>query len=71
MECVDFDLIDCVSFECFFGMWWVDVFLCEYVWEYFIEVEGCVVVWLCFEFLRFGGWLRCVVFDVNFFDVEY
>jgi len=49
----------------------VDAFLCEHVWEHLTEAQGQAAAWLCFDYLKPGGLLRCAVPDAHFPDPIY
>ncbi len=49
----------------------VDAFLAEHVWEHLTCEEGIIAAKNCFNYLKFGGYIRCAVPDKNFRNQWY
>ncbi|PEY33000.1 SAM-dependent methyltransferase [Bacillus cereus] len=47
------------------------VILAEHVWEHLSYEEGIEAAKVCYEFLKYGGYIRCAVPDAFFPDEEY
>ena len=49
----------------------VDAMLAEHLWEHMSKEEGIIAAKNCYEFLKFGGYIRCAVPDANFNNEWY
>lgn len=67
----EINLLDRKDFEKQFDEHSVDAMLAEHVWEHMTEQEGIQAAKNCYDFLKYGGYIRCAVPDRNFKNEWY
>lgn len=67
----DLNLLDRTDFGRQYEEESIDAMLAEHVWEHMTEEEGVVAAKNCYDFLKYGGYIRCAVPDKNFRNEAY
>ena len=67
----ELNILKKIDFEKQFEYNSVDAMLAEHLWEHMTKEEGIIAAKNCYEFLKFGGYIRCAVPDANFKNEWY
>jgi len=67
----ELNILKKIDFEKQFEFNSVDAMLAEHLWEHMTKEEGIIAAKNCYEFIKFGGYIRCAVPDANFKNEWY